>query len=169
LDLRADFGNRLARLRNGRQDDADGEHGNADREGRPQHRLAPVPGPLRLPRMSRCSPGMPGCRAPCPGRSVPAAQSLPAPGRIGQEARDRQPDRGHRERFGRGMGRTGPDLFPDSLQAVRTRLHLVRGRVQLTPHELGKLLPVRAIGAAAESHHDSCSSSARSAAMPRAV
>jgi hypothetical protein len=59
-----------------------------------------------------------------------------------------------------------PDLVADPLQAVRTRLHLIGGSVQLAAQELSE---VPAVEAAAGSHHDSRSSSARNAAMPRAV
>jgi hypothetical protein len=70
------------------------------------------------------------------------------------------------------MGRTGPDLFTDPLQAVRARLQVVGGSVQLMPHELGEVVAVgtvRTTGPVTGSHHGSCSSSTRSEAMPRAV
>jgi hypothetical protein len=67
------------------------------------------------------------------------------------------------------MGRTGPDLLADPLQAVGARLHLIRGSMEFTAQELHEFLSVIAVGSPAGSHHDSCSSTARSAAMPRAV
>jgi hypothetical protein len=65
--------------------------------------------------------------------------------------------------------RTRPDLVADPLQAVRTRLYLIRGSVEFAAQEVGEVLPFPAVEAAAASHHDSRSSSARRAAMPRAV
>ena len=44
----ADTDKPLARGRHDRQDHADREHGRAEGEGRPEHGLAPVPGPPRL-------------------------------------------------------------------------------------------------------------------------
>jgi hypothetical protein len=67
------------------------------------------------------------------------------------------------------VGRAGPDLVADPLQAVRARLHLIRGSVEFAAQELGEVGPLPAVEAAAGSHHEACSSSARSAAMPRAV
>ena len=66
-----------------------------------------------------------------------------------------------------GMCRAGPDLLPDPLQAVRTRFDLVGGGVQFPAKELREIVP--AVGAVAGPHPASCSSSARSAAMPLAV
>ncbi len=66
------------------------------------------------------------------------------------------------------MSRARPDLVADPLQAVRARLHLIRGSVEFVAQELGEVPPLPAV-AVAGSHHESCSSSARSAAMPRAV
>ncbi len=68
-----------------------------------------------------------------------------------------------------GVSGPGPDLLADPFQAVGPRLNLVSGRVQLTAQELAEILSLAAVEAAARSHHVSCSSSARSAAMPRAV
>ena len=68
-----------------------------------------------------------------------------------------------------GVGRTRPDLVTDPLQAVRARLYLIGGSVEFAAQEVGEVLPLPAVEAAAGSHHDSRSSSARSAAMPRAV
>jgi hypothetical protein len=62
-----------------------------------------------------------------------------------------------------------PDLVADPLQAVGAGLYLIRGSVQLAAQEVGEILSLPAVEAAAGSHHDSRSSSARSAAMPRAV
>ena len=67
------------------------------------------------------------------------------------------------------MGRTRPDLVADPLQAVRARLHLICGGVELAAQEVGEVRALPAVEAAAGSHHESCSSSARSEAMPRAV
>ena len=65
------------------------------------------------------------------------------------------------------MSRARADLLADLLQAVGARFDLIRGSVKLAPQELAEVLP--AVEAAARSHHVSCSSDARSAAMPRAV
>ncbi len=67
-----------------------------------------------------------------------------------------------------GVRASGPDLLPDALQAVGPRLDLVGGSMQLTPQELAEILSLPAVEAA-RSHNVSCSSFARSAAMPRAV
>jgi len=67
------------------------------------------------------------------------------------------------------MGRTRPDLVADPFQAVRARLDLIRRSVEFAAQELGKVVPLSAVEAAAGCHHASRSSSARSAAMPRAV
>jgi hypothetical protein len=68
-----------------------------------------------------------------------------------------------------GVSRPGPDLVADPLQAVRARFYLIGGRMKLAAEEIGEVLPLPAVEAAAGSHHDSRSSSARNAAMPRAV
>jgi hypothetical protein len=88
------------------------------------------------------------------------------PERAGQEACDRQPDAQGPVRLP-GMCRAGPDLLPDPLKPVRARFDLVGGGVQFPAQEIGEVLP--AVGAVAGPHSASCSSSARSAAMPRAV
>jgi hypothetical protein len=69
------------------------------------------------------------------------------------------------------VGRTGTDPGPDALQAIRMRLHLVRGGVQRLAHEVREFVPrcLRAVWTAAESHNYSCSRAERSAAIPRAV
>jgi len=68
-----------------------------------------------------------------------------------------------------GVGRAGADLLADLLQAVGAWFDLIRGTMKLAPQELAEILPLPAVGAAARSHHVSCSSDARSAAIPRAV
>ena len=149
---------RLARRGYDGQDHADGEHGQPDGEGRPQHRLAPVPG--RLPPL-RC-PVSVADRDHAPGQVVQAPQDA------GYEAGDGQPD-AQRPLGPAGVSRTRPDLVADPLQAVRARLHLIRGSVEFAAQEFGKVMPLPAVEPSAGSHHESCSSSARSAAMPRAV
>jgi hypothetical protein len=62
-----------------------------------------------------------------------------------------------------------PDLLANSLQAIRARLYLFGGSVQLPAHELGKVVSVPAVSTAARSHHYSRSNAARRDAMPRAV
>ncbi len=84
------------------------------------------------------------------------------------DAREGHPDAQH-PLGPAGVGRARPDLVADPLQAVRARLHLIRGSVEFAAQELGEVRPLPAVEAAAGSHHESCSSSARSAAMPRAV
>jgi hypothetical protein len=65
--------------RHGGEHHADGEQREADRKGWPQHRLAPVPRPLRrLPRGSRL-------RRAGRRRGGPAAQRVPAPDQGGKE------------------------------------------------------------------------------------
>jgi hypothetical protein len=97
---------------------------------------------------------------------------MPAPGYLSEEACDRQADSKHPGVPGHGVGRTGPDLLADPLQAVRTRLDVVGGSAQLMPNELGEVVAlgtIRTMGAVAGSYHGSCSSSTRSEAIPRAV
>jgi hypothetical protein len=101
-------------------------------------------------------------------RDYAPEQVAQVPKDAGHEARDGQPD-APRARESAGAGRTRPDLLADPLQAVHGGLHLIRGSVELAAQELGEVLPLPAVEAAAGSHHESCSSSARSAAMPRAV
>ncbi len=88
------------------------------------------------------------------------------PGAPAQEAQDGRPD-GSDPVVLAGVGRARADLLADLLQAVGARFDLIRGSVKLAPQELAEVLP--AVEAAARSHHVSCSSDARSAAMPRAV
>jgi hypothetical protein len=91
-----------------------------------------------------------------------------APDQPRRRARDGQPDA--QDPLGlAGMRRTRPDLVADPLQAVRARLYLIGGSVEFAAQEVGEVLPLPAVEAAAGSHHDSRSSSARNAAMPRAV
>jgi hypothetical protein len=155
-------GRLLAQRRYGCQQDADGEHGDAHGQGGPQHRLAPVPGPLRCPLRA------PGRAAVRRGRGMPATHCPPAPGQASDESGDRQAERGQPVPPGRGVGRTRPDLFVDPLQAIRARLHPIGGSVQLAAHELGKKV-VPAVGTAARCHHYCCSNAVRRDAMPRAV
>ena len=136
---------------------------------------------------SRQSLGRCGARPPRRGTGPSGPRRGPndAPGRIGQapdqiaqetqavdqgrhDARDGQPD-AQRPLGSAGVGRARPDLVADPLQAVGARLHLIRGSVEFAAQELGEVWPLPAVEAAAGSHHESCSSSARSAAMPRAV
>jgi hypothetical protein len=142
----------VARERHDRQDHADREHGHTDGEGRPEHGFTPVPGPLRLPSLW----GLPLWDA-----------EAQAPDEPHRHARDTQPDAMDPVGLA-GVRRTRPDLVADPLQAVRTRLYLIRGSVEFAAQEVGEV-PLPAVEAAAGSHHDSRSSSARSAAMPRAV
>jgi hypothetical protein len=67
------------------------------------------------------------------------------------------------------MSWTGPDLVADPLQAVRAGLHLIGGSVEFAAQEVGEVVALPAVESPAGSHHVSCSSTARSAAMPRAV
>lgn len=66
-------------------------------------------------------------------------------------------------------GGPGPDLLPDPLQAISSRLDLVPDSMKLTTQVVAEVLPLPAVEAAARCHHVSCSSAARSAVMPRAV
>ena len=168
-DVVAHLHHDLARGRYDGQDHADGEHGRADREGRPQHRLTPVPGPLRCP-PARCLPRVApsGRLAAFRVRVACAADRGQTPDQGSEEARDGQPN-APRTPGPAGVGRTRPYLVADALQAVRARLHLIRGSVELAAQEVGEVLPLPVVEAVAGSHHDSRSSSARSAAMPRAV
>jgi hypothetical protein len=43
----------------------------------------------------------------------------------------------------------GPDLVADPLQAVGTRLHLIPGSVKFTTQELGEVMSLTAVKAAA--------------------
>lgn len=159
----------IADRRYGREHDADGEHREADREGGPQHRLAPVPRPLLLPRLVRLCPV--GSRG-----GVPVAQRMPAPdqglipaqGQVGRHA-EGGAHGGQPEPPGPGVSRTRPDLVADPVQAVRAGLHLVPGSMQGMANELGELMPLPAVGAVTGSHHYSRSNAERRAVMPRAV
>jgi hypothetical protein len=67
-----------------------------------------------------------------------------------------------------GKGRpAGPDGCADAVQAVGARLHLLRGSMQRGAHKLREVMWLT--GRWTGSHDYSCSSAARSAAMPRAV
>ena len=67
-----------------------------------------------------------------------------------------------------GEGRAaGPDGCPDAVQAVGARLHLLRGSMQRRAYKLREVMWLT--GRWTGSHDYSCSSAARSAAMPRAV
>jgi hypothetical protein len=68
-----------------------------------------------------------------------------------------------------GAGRSRPDPGADPLQAVRVRLYLVRGSVQLVAQEIAEVLPLRWRAVVAGCHDYSCSRAARRAVMPRAV
>ena len=63
-EIRADVGDIAASSRHDGQDHPEGEHGQASGEGRPEHRLVPVPGPLR--------------RTP-PGGGLPRGEQAPDP------------------------------------------------------------------------------------------
>jgi hypothetical protein len=67
------------------------------------------------------------------------------------------------------MSRTRPDLLANPLQAVRARVYLIGGSVQLATHELGKVVSMRVVRTAPKSRHYSFSNAARRDAMPRAV
>jgi hypothetical protein len=68
--VRGELDDLLAYRRHGHQDEADGKHGDPDRESRPEHRLAPVLGPFRCPlRITRCR-----YHAGCWHRVLPAAE-----------------------------------------------------------------------------------------------
>ena len=69
--VRAELDDLLAYRRHGHQDEADGKHGDPDREGRPEHRLAPDLGPFR-------------CHAGCWHRVLPAA-GRPTPDQPSEE------------------------------------------------------------------------------------
>jgi len=66
-----------------------------------------------------------------------------------------------------GESRGGPGFRPDPVQAVRARLHLLRGGMQGRAHTLREVMWLT--GWWGGCHVYSCSSAARSAAMPRAV
>jgi hypothetical protein len=61
----------------------------------------------------------------------------------------------------------GPHGCPDTIQAVWARLYLLRGSMQRRAHKLREVMWLTGWWTA--SHDYSCSSAARSAAMPRAV
>jgi len=134
-----------------RKRNAEGEHGEAGRERRPEHGDLPLPRrPRRMPRV--------------------ASLVRPAPKQVREETPARHRALG--DRFGHmRVGWTRTDPGPDPFQAVRVRLYLVRGGVQRLAHEFTEFAPrfLRAVWTAAESHNNSCSRAARRAAIPRAV
>ena len=73
-------------------------------------------------------------------------------------------------RYGHTVGgkgwAAGLDRCPDAVQAVGARLHLLRGSMQRRAHKLREVMWLTGRWG---SHDYSCSSAARSAAMPRAV
>ena len=126
----------------------------------PPCRAPPRPGaPPRRPSDRRGPPRDQLAGASCPPRRRTRAVTTP---QIASRDAQRPPGLA-------GAGRTRPDLLADPLQAVPARLHLIRGSVEFAAQEVGEVRPLPAVEAAAGSHHESCSSSARSAAMPRAV
>jgi hypothetical protein len=153
--------------RHGRDYDADGEDRETDREGGPQYGLAPVPRSLRLLRL-----GPVGSRG-----GVPAAQPMPGPdqgripaqGQVAHHAEGGGHAQGQPEPPRPGVRRARPDLVADLLQAVRARLHMIRGSMQGVAHEVGELIALRPVGAVTGSHHYSRSNAERRAVMPRAV